>query len=175
MSNQKSKAALYREMMQSRTRKIETVDLTADSGMVFTFEKPNKFAILFIEGNLPQTVASMASESWAKDGVGTGTKPEGLSENQSKLINTAYDMRDRFLAASVDPKLVMGKAENENELSVQDILPDDLTFLWTWFQSGGVESNTLNTFPKSVGQGSMAISNSKTVRKITKRNGRNNR
>lgn len=168
MSEQKSKAALYREMM--RSRELETVDITAPSGMVFTFEKPSRYGILFGLGELPQMAASGAAEQWAKDGV---FNPETVSdENKIALAKTAMDTAQRVLDLSIDPKLVAGKAKGDNELSVQDLDSEDLEFLFKWVSSGGVEAESLSSFSQRREQMSVAGTNGAKLRATAKRNSR---
>ena len=141
MSEMKSKAASYLELVKSRKK---TVEVTVPSGAVFIFQDPGKFAMLFGLGDLPAAATSKAVQSWQTQGV---IKESDITpEDGAKYAAIARDAAQKVLALSVDPKLVSGAATNDNELSINDLEDRDVEFLLAWCMTGGVESETLLTF-----------------------------
>src|SRR5690348_16817527 len=114
---QKAAGAAYRDHIKGR--KAEIVDVTAPSGFVFKFEKPSKFSMLFNAGQLPLSAASAAMEKWKEEGVGPDS--EGGQGSQEQLIKAAFSVRDKVLRLSHTPKLVVGTAQNDNELSTDEV------------------------------------------------------
>lgn len=145
------------------TKAPTIVDVHVPSGFVFKFEKPSKFSMLFAAGSLPQSAVAEAVSAWEKDGVFTPTDAEGGESNQLKLIKTALDMRDRVLRLSHLPKLVVGPAKDESELSTDDVADEDLEFLFRWVAAGG-EASQLSTFPGGSQQRPLASASRKKQR-----------
>lgn len=139
------------------------VDVKVPSGFTFKFEKPSKFAMLFASGSLPQAAVADAVTAWENDGVFKPTDAEGGESNQLKIVRTALDMRDRVLRLSHSPKLVVGPAKDDSELSTDDVADDDLEYLFKWVASGG-EASQLSTFPGGSQQRPLASASRKKQR-----------
>ncbi len=61
-----------------------TIVLKAPSGLFYKRVKPTAIATLFDLGELPQTAASIASEEWAKQGVGKSSDELKAELNRHK-------------------------------------------------------------------------------------------
>jgi hypothetical protein len=57
------------------------------------------------------------------------------------------NVRDRVLELSVEPKLVVGPAKDETQLSTDDVADEDLEYLFRWVATGGVAGLGPATFP----------------------------
>ena len=152
-------AERIRKSIEARNERV-IVDVTVPSGDVYQFEKPSKLSMLFGLGELPQFAASEAVGKWTADGI-----IKSIEEGDTdviKIAQTAFTIRDKVLALSYSPKLVIGKAdESKDELST-DLIPDeDLTYLFRWVQAGGDVSLMLNTFPEQPQQHALASSSRK--------------
>ncbi len=156
MSKQLTATERYRQTIQNGAPKLE--DITAPSGMVFKFYASNDVSTLFEDAggdtDLPMTIADEAAESWQADGVytpaipvETDLKPQSETDYQ-RNIRIAEARRDKVLALSYDPKIVMGKATKPNELSASHILPDDLGYLYRWISAGGNAALMAAMFPE---------------------------
>jgi hypothetical protein len=129
-------------------KELSLVDVTLPSGFVFKFRKPSAFQVLFQAGELPQTLSSAAVERWIEDGI--ITPDEDTPEAKADLVKqarTAMNIRDRVLELSYKPKLVVGPAKDETELSTTDVDDDDLEYLYRWVATGGVAGLGPATFP----------------------------
>lgn len=141
----KNLTAAERYRQQKANLPPVVVDVIVPSGFTFKFLKPSKFALLFGAGELPQAVASMAAEQWTKDGV---LNLESMpAENQIQVANKAYEIRDRVFELSVEPKIVAGEPQNDNELSTNEIGDRDLEYLFAWVASGGEDAAMRVMFP----------------------------
>jgi len=152
-------AERIRKSIEARNERV-IVDVTVPSGDVYQFEKPSKLSMLFGLGELPQFAASEAVGKWTEDGI-----IKSIEEGDTdviKIAQTAFTIRDKVLALSYSPKLVIGKAdESKDELST-DLIPDeDLTYLFRWVQAGGDVSLMLNTFPEQPQQHALASASRK--------------
>ena len=147
----KTKLTRAQQYKQRDKKDVEYKDCVTPSGSVFTFVKPSKYVMLFHSGSLPQTAASNAVEVWRTKGL----IPEDLEVGeddaaQIKLAQTAFELRDKVLELSHDPKLVVGEATKPNELSTDDIDDEDLDYIFRWVSAGGDESLLLSRFsPRS--------------------------
>jgi hypothetical protein len=140
------KAISYKEFIKSQEKAQELVDVKVPSGFVFKFEKPSKFSMLFAAGQLPLSATNKAVAKWQEEGVleeGGGA----VTEDQAQLVKAAFMIRDKVLKLSHTPKLVVGEAQNETELSTDDIADEDLDYLFKWVAAGGEASAMLGTFP----------------------------
>jgi uncharacterized glyoxalase superfamily protein PhnB len=140
------KAVSYKEFIKSQEKAQELVDVKVPSGFVFKFEKPSKFSMLFAAGQLPLSATNKAVAKWQEEGVleeGGGA----VTEDQAQLVKAAFMIRDKVLKLSHTPKLVVGEAQNETELSTDDIADEDLDYLFKWVAAGGEASAMLGTFP----------------------------
>ena len=145
---------------------VELVEVTVPSGNVFLFEKPSRFGMLFQAGKLPMTATSKAVQSWQEDGL---LEPVEADTNlDPTLITTVLAMRDKVLRLSREPKLVVGPAMAENELSTDDVSDDDLEYLFQWVSAGGDVSVMLTMFPDRSQPSSLAVANRRKVRSATK-------
>jgi hypothetical protein len=144
-------------------QEADLVEITLPSSKVFVFEKPSKFGMLFGMGQLPQFAASGAVQKWTEEGIVKGIQ-DGDADTL-KLAQVAFTTRDRVLALSHSPKLVVGVADPaKDELSTDDVSDDDLTYLFKWVQAGGDESMMLDTFPNGQQQRPVARPNRKARR-----------
>ena len=157
--------AAERYRSQTEGREVEIVDVTVPSGFVFKFEKPSIFTMAFREGRLPQTASNGAVASWIEQGL---IKPGEIDEDKAKQIEEGIKLRDRVLELSREPKLVVGDALNDNELSTDDLDEDDAAYLFAWVKAGGNTSLMLNTFPQRPGPGADAGPNRKKRRSAAK-------
>lgn len=157
----------YRSHIESR--EAEIVDVTVPSGFVFKFKKPSKFSILFQLGSLPASAVNNAVEAWQKEGI--AEVGQDGSPNKLKMVQTVLNIRDKVLELSHDPKLVVGPAKAENELSTDHVSDTDLEYLFKWVSSGGDASVMLATFPAGSQQGALAGSSRKKQRATGKRSG----
>lgn len=131
------------------TRETEIVDVKGPTGFVYRFKKPSKFGMLFKAGKLPQSAGSLAVEEWAKQGLEFSSEEDSpITNRQTELIQAAFEVRDRVLELSHDPKFVVGEAKNPNEISTDEVPDDDLAYLYKWVAAGGEMSAMLGTFPK---------------------------
>lgn len=152
-------AERIRKSIEARNERV-IVDVTVPSGDVYQFEKPSKLSMLFGLGELPQFAASEAVGKWTEEGI-----VKSIEEGDTdviKIAQTAFTIRDKVLALSHSPKLVIGKAdESKDELST-DVIPDeDLTYLFRWVQAGGDVSLMLGNFPEQPQQHALASSSRK--------------
>lgn len=162
MTNELSASDRYRA--QQASREAEIVDVTLPSGFVIKMVKPSKFVLLFRYGRMPQTAANGAVKSWIDQGI---LKPGEISEDAQKEIEYGMQIRDRVLELSHSPKLVVGDAINDNELSTDFLTDEDATYLFAWVQAGGELSASLGKFPRGRKSNVMASANSKGVRHKT--------
>jgi hypothetical protein len=134
MNKQKSLSAgeKYRQIIANRQPEI--IEITAPSGFIFKFKKPSKFALLFIDGELPQSA-------------------EAFEENQVQLAKKVFNIRDKVLLLSYEPKIVIGKAAGANEISTDDITDEDLSYLFKWVAAGGDEAAMKSMIPAELKQG----------------------
>jgi hypothetical protein len=150
-AKQQTITAADRLRAHNATREVAVVDVPAPSGFVYRFKKPSKFGMLFKAGKLPQAAGSLAVEDWAKDGLEIADQSDdsnGITDRQAELVKTAFEVRDRVLELSYDPKFVIGAASNPNEVSTDDVPDDDLEYLYKWVAAGGEVSAMLGTFLK---------------------------
>ena len=139
-------AAAYKQHVG--TREAEIVDVIVPSGFTFRFEKPSRYSMLFHAGRLPQTAATQAVESWRAKGLIPDDMEVADEDAQNvQLAQTAFELRDKVLELSREPKLVVGEAVRENELSTDDVADEDLDYLFRWVSAGGDESLMLSRFP----------------------------
>lgn len=164
-------AEKYRANLAAKQVEAEIVDVKVPSGSIFKFQKPSKFSMLFAMGNLPISAVSAALPQWQAEGVGEAGDASGVGQqDQIKLAEMMFKARDRVLALSVEPKIVVGIAdESKGELSAEHIADTDLAFLFNWVLSGGDMSLTLNTFPAGSESGPVAKPNRTTRRAASKR------
>ncbi len=174
MTKELTRAQKYKA--RSETRETEIVEVTVPSGDIFLFKKPSRFGMLFGMGNMPMSAASLAVESWKKEGI-LGAEGNEAAEEQDtlKIFEVAIRIRDHVLRLSHSPKLVMGIAdETKDELSTDDVSNDDLEYLLAWVKSGGDESGALlATFSRRSQSGPVAKPNRSSRRakaKSTRRN-----
>jgi uncharacterized glyoxalase superfamily protein PhnB len=139
------KAVSYTEFIKSQEKAQELVDVKVPSGFVFKFEKPSKFSMLFAAGQLPLSATNKAVAKWQEGGV--LEESGAVTEDQAQLVKAAFMIRDKVLKLSHTPKLVVGEAQNETELSTDDIADEDLDYLFKWVAAGGEASAMLGTFP----------------------------
>jgi uncharacterized glyoxalase superfamily protein PhnB len=140
------KAVNYKEFIKSQEKAQELVDVKVPSGFVFKFEKPSKFSMLFAAGQLPLSATNKAVAKWQEEGV-LEEVGGAVTEDQSQLVKAAFMIRDKVLKLSHTPKLVVGEAHGDNELSTDDIADEDLDYLFKWVAAGGEVSAMLGTFP----------------------------
>lgn len=137
-------AERYKKIAESRP--IEIVDVKAPSGFIFKFKKPSKFALLFGAGELPEQAASEAVEDWEKQGL---IQFDALDDDSKlKVGKKVFNIRDKVLFLSEDPKIVVGEAKGENEISTDDIDDADLEYLFKWVAAGGEVSAMTIMFPE---------------------------
>jgi len=158
-------SATERYGAQKASREAEIVDVTLPSGFVIKMEKPSKFTMLFRYGKLPQTAASGAVSKWIEDGI---IKAGDIPEDQAKQINEGIKLRDRVLELSREPKLVVGEALNENELSTDYLTDEDATYLFAWVTAGGDTSVMLGNFPSRPSNGAVSGNGGAKRRKARK-------
>ena len=148
-----------------KNKEVEVVEVVVPSGFVFQFRKPGVFGTLFGIGGLPQTGASEAVKQWIEDGILTVGEEQGqLQPAVAKQLDVGMAIVDRVLHLSYKPKLVTGKAQNDNELSTDDVAEEDLTFLFQWVAAGGDKGAMLSTFPDEPQQRSLASAHRKKHR-----------
>jgi hypothetical protein len=166
MSEKNELTAAERLRQIATTRPLEIVELTAPSGFVYKFKKMNKFSLLFGAGELPQTATNGASGTWEQNGL---IKFEDLdTDTQIKVGKKVFEVRDKVLFLSYDPKIVAGMPSDPNEISADDVPEEDLEYLFKWVAAGGDESAMLTLFPERRGQNALAGSNGKKQRKTGK-------
>ena len=136
-------AADYKKSVANK--KTETVEVTLPSGWVFEMKRPSKAFLLFGLGQIPQAALSKSIDKWKKVAE-SGQLKEPLNEADKTLMSKTMSTINQVVELSVNPKLVIGLALEENQLSTDDIDDDDLMFLFNWVISGGVESEKLQTF-----------------------------
>lgn len=173
-------AERYREQLKRSQVDVEIVDVTLPSGAVFRMRKPSKFAMLFNLGGLPTSGIASAMAKWEKDGAKddpeTATKVfEDMPEDeQAKLVSVMMRARDRVLELSVEPKLVVGTAdEAKGEMSTDDVAENDLAYLFNWVIKGGEIPSGIVMFPGGSGSGAVAKPNRTQRRAANKRAGGN--
>jgi len=155
MNTQKNAAERYRELIAEHGELIETLDVTGPSGFVFKFKKPSKYALLFSTNKLPEFASAAAAA--AKGANGAVGFTDLSKKQQDDLSRAAFTIRDRVCELSVDPKIVLGPAApGTNELSAEDIAPDDLTYLFEWTAAGGDAGLMLAQFRKGSGTNALA-------------------
>ena len=153
-------------------KEAEVVDVTVPSGFIFKFEKPSRYAMLFHAGRLPQMAATQAVESWKAKGLIDEDQEVSDTDAQNvQLAQTAFELRDKVLELSREPKLVVGEAVHENELSTDDVDDEDLDYLFRWVSAGGNESLMLSRFSGRPQPSSLASAHRRKVRTKAKRNG----
>lgn len=153
----------------AKKQQPQLVKVYPPSGELFLFEKPSKFAMLFGAGQLPLAATNGAVEKWQQDGI--GSSEDGGEQSQMQLIKAAMTVRDKVLRLSHTPKLVVGAAQNDNELSTDDVDDEDLDYLFQWVAAGGEVSAMLGTFPKRSQPSSLAIASRTRKRNSTKQVG----
>jgi hypothetical protein len=156
MTAEKTSSERYRELIAKEKPAggdVETIDVEVPSGFVFKFRKPSKYALLFSTNRLP-AFASAAAAASGKNGGGFDQLTTGQKD---EMTRAAFNVRDRVCELSVDPKIVIGPAaEGTNELSANDIAPDDLTYLFEWTAAGGDAGLMLAQFRNRPGPSPLA-------------------
>jgi hypothetical protein len=145
----------------------ETAEVTVPSGNVFLFQRPSKYAVLFNMKALPQAITNKAIESWQEQGIGSEVEDvvAGASkEDRLRLMEMSLKVRDDVLRLSVEPKIVMGSAENDSQLSVDDISDEDLDYLFKWVASGGIAAVGVADFRRGPKQDALASNGGKAKR-----------
>lgn len=178
-------AEKYRQAVESS--KAETETIIAPSGFPFVFYKQDTTALLFEDGDnydLPQTITNEAAEEWERQGLIPPTEesevkpvitqtPSEIEREAARMQRIAEARRDRVLTLSHTPKLVMGKAdESKGEMSVNDVLPTDLAYLYKWVSAGGSQALMSVMFPQESRTNSGAGINGAELRAKAKRNSR---
>jgi hypothetical protein len=157
------KAVSYKEFIKSQEKTQELVDVKVPSGFVFKFEKPSKFSMLFAAGQLPLSATNKAVAKWQEGGV-LEESGGAVTEDQAQLVKAAFMIRDKVLKLSHTPKLVVGEAHGDNELSTDDIADEDLDYLFKWVAAGGEASAMLGTFPRRSKPDALASAGGKNKR-----------
>ena len=172
-NNNQTAAQRYREMM--RLKEPETIDVKLPSGEVHTRVKQSSFAVIFEAGELPTAIAEKSVPAWEAQGVKvTPEQPAVAAEtaitSEEKNVIKAYQARDRVLTNSIDPKLigVDQVPQNENELSVGELAPDDLAYLYKYEASFGDAAVMAAMFPEGRTASPLASHSRKAVRGKTK-------
>jgi hypothetical protein len=148
MTTAKKQSAANAYKRHVADKAVSLVDVTVPSGFVFKFRKPSAFQVLFQAGELPQSLSSAAVERWIEDGVVTPDEDTPEAKNDLvKQARVAMNVRDRVLELSVEPKLVVGPAKDETQLSTDDVADEDLEYLFRWVATGGVAGLGPATFP----------------------------
>ena len=158
MSKNKSAAELYR----SRKAERPVVEVVPPSGFVFKFKKPSPLKFVLSNG-LPTSLAGEMSADKEK----VKKAVEKVSEDD--LIETLIRLRDLVIDLSVEPKLVLGEPSDEEELSVDDVEDEDLSYLLNWVASGGAGGENLATFRDRPEPDAVAESYRAELREATKR------
>jgi hypothetical protein len=169
MGNEKM-SAVEKYRAQIAQKEAVLVDVTVPSGFVFKFKKPSRYGMLFTMGSLPTSAVSTAVEAWEKEGLKLGEGSDDLAKvsKMSKVIDTVMNLRDKVIDLSAEPKLVIGPAKNENEISTDDVDDEDLEYLFQWVSAGGDASVMLAMFPKRSRANSLASANRPKQRSAAK-------
>lgn len=156
---------------KTNQEKAPTIEVTVPSGNIFLFRKPSKFALMFRIKNMPASLTEAAIEKWREQGIGNTEEDaevlaqeafqNGSQEDRMRMFEANLTIRDKVLELSVEPKLVLNRTDNENELCVDDVADEDLGYLFNWVASGGV-APMLATFPKRSEQDTLASASRKT-------------
>ncbi len=163
MTNELTATERYR--LAQADNAAEIVDVTVPSGFTFKFEKPSKFGMLFRYGKLPQSAANGAVQSWIDQGI---LQPGEIPDDQAKQIDEGIKLRDRVLELSREPKLVVGEALNDNEMSTDLLSDEDATYLFAWVTAGGDVSLMLKNFPERSQSSALASNGGKARRQARK-------
>lgn len=137
-----------------------------ESGLECAFKQPTAYGHLFKLASFPQSASTQAVGSWIDKGL---IEKANLTPETVDTVKLMLALRDRVLELSRTPKLVMGPATADNELSCEDLSDEDLNFLLTWVASGGRAGDELATFPGGRGQNAAASTNGGKVRRKAKR------
>jgi hypothetical protein len=160
MAKNKSAAELYRSQKAERP----IIEVVPPSGVIFKFRKPSPLKFVLSNG-LP---TSLAGEMSTKKGARKAA--EKVSEDD--LIETLIRLRDLVIDLSVEPKLVLGEPSNADELSVDEVDDEDLTYFINWVASGGTGGENLATFRDGPEPDAVAESYRSQLREETERNTR---
>lgn len=147
--------------------KVETAEVELPSGNAVLMQKPSKYAVLFNIQTMPAALTERAIKAWEEKGVGNEVEEAIANTSQQdrlKLMEMSMKIRDDVLRLSVEPKIVMGEAKAENELSVDDIADEDLDFLFKWVASGGNAAAAVATFRGRSKQNAVGKSRGRSVR-----------
>lgn len=134
MAKNKSAAELYR----SRKAERPVLEVVPPSGFCFKFHKPSPLKFVLSQG-LPNSLSAEMSSA-------KGRKKSTEKVSEDDLIDTLMKLRDLVIDLSVEPKLVLGEAQSADELSVDEVDDEDLTYLINWVASGGASGENLATF-----------------------------
>lgn len=137
-TNGNGAGAAYRSQV-----KTETVDVEVTNGFIFKMRSRSVFKTVFEQAVLPQTLGSGAVEKWQEQGL---IKPGEMTEDQSQKVDFLLEVANQVVDLSVHPKIVMGEAGNDNEVSYKDIAEADLEILFVWAATGGKVSGKLANF-----------------------------
>lgn len=170
MTNEKTNATGYLEFLAKQDQQI--VDVRVPSGYVFRMRQPNTLGT-FLDGELPQTAANKAAEEWAEQGVGPKPDAEQALDQNDIQVKRVLEIRDRTIALSYSPKIVIGPANHAaDELSTSEIPDRDLSYLFKWTAAGGSGEMMTAMFPETTEQRVMAGIDGKKLRKARKRTGK---
>jgi hypothetical protein len=156
----------YRALVADKP--VASVQLTAPSGFVFKFKKPSKYGLIFAMNQLPQALSSGAIKAWEPDQDQEESEQAAPPKNSSSILDMMLAAGDYVLELSLEPKLVAGVAEYPDELSVSELLPDDMTFLVDWVMAGGQAGIAAATFPEGQKPSAVAGLNRKERRTAAK-------
>lgn len=169
-------AEQYRAQLKQQPAQAEAVDVTLPSGFVIRMEKPSPFDMLFDLGDLPTSAIIPALEEWKRAGVvGDDKAAAAVAENmsaadQAKVVEKMLRVRNRVLQLSIEPKLVVGLAdEAKGEMSVFELSDIDKAFLFNWVMKGGEIPKGVVMFPGRSQPDAVAGSNRKERRTAAKR------
>ncbi len=150
MTPEKQLTAAERYAAAIAKRPSATVKVIAPkSGFEFEFRQPSKLGFI-LKGIVPQSLTNKAAAAWQDAATGDVQEDESEEDNQ-KILDTLFKLRDMVLTLSVNPKIVLGEPKADNEISAECIDDDDLEFFVMFMASGGDEAAALENFRRKQG------------------------
>jgi hypothetical protein len=142
MTETTGRAAAYRKIREQRQNAEPTFEVTLPSGAVFVLRRPDP-SIFAVTGALPLTLPEKMEKARLKG----KTDAEAFQTLSVKEQTAGIEVTSKLVRlACVSPRIVDYPDPNADEIAPDDLLLEDYNFIAMWIQTGGGESDSLDSF-----------------------------
>jgi len=136
-------AGQYRRLAAKQIVNEKTFEVESPSGMVWTLRSPNIEKFL-VSGVLPLALVKKMEQAKESGKNDEEAYKELSSDEQIKAIEFSAKI---IRSICVNPKIV-DSPQNDDELSLDELMPEDFTFLLNWANTSGgsAAQDGLDTF-----------------------------